>query len=295
MKQALIPLPRTPRQVIVSDVEGDLQVVGWDRSDASAKTDGDQVDLVFENDVLTVTCDGALILYVPSASALTVSNVARDLDLRAVMGGVRIENIGGDAQLRNAGRVTLNNVARDLNARNINGDFACANVGDDASIRQVCGAVMLGNVGSDLYLRDVDADISATVGSDAVLYWQPRAGLTCRVTAGSDILLRVDGAVDAAFSIQGGGPDAIRVDLPGVTPGDESTQRVFTLGSGAAAIQLTAGGDVVITSRADEWESKVEFDTFSRDFGFDPGDIAERVSRITEEATHRTMRQAQRA
>ncbi len=295
MKQNLITLPRTPRLVSVLDVDGDLQVIGWERSEALAKTDGDVVELNFEDDTLSVSCDGALILYMPGESDLNVNNVARDVDLRAVTGNVRIENIGGDAQIRNAGKAVLNNVARDLNVRNLLGDFVCNNVGDDASIRQVQGNVSLGNVGADLYLREVAGNVGATVGADAVLYWQPQPGRSCQVTAGGDILLRVDGNADAVFDVQGGGPESIRIDLPGFAPGDDAAQRVFMLGSGAASVRLTAGGDVVVTSRADEWESKIEFDTFARHFEFDPGRVAERADQIAEEATRRAMRHAQRA
>lgn len=295
MKQNLITLPRTPRLVSVLDVDGDLQVVGWERKEAFAKTDGHFVELHLEDDTLSVSCDGALILYMPGQSDLNVNSVARDVDLRAVTGNVRIENIGGDAQIRNTGKAMLNNVARDLNVRNLLGDFVCNNVGDDASIRQVQGAVSLGNVGADLYLREVVGNVGATVGADAVLYWQPQSGCTCQVTAGGDILLRVDGDADAAFDVQGGGPESIRIDLPGFVPGDDAAQRVFTLGSGAASVRLIAGGDVVVTSRADEWESKIEFDTFARYLEFDPGRIAERASQIAEEVTRRAMRHAQRA
>lgn len=299
MKQALIPLPNPPRQVIVGRVTGDLQVVGWDRSEASAKTDGSRVELLLENDMLTVVCDGALILYMPGAAALHVANIDRDLDLRAVTGDVRIETIGGDAQVRNAGNVSITSVARDLNVRNVAGNFSCLNVGDDASIRQVQGQAALGNIGSDLYLREVRGSVNAVTGSDAVLYIHPAGGQTYAIKAGGDILLRVDGAVDAAFHLEGSAPDSIRVDLPGLAPLEGSAAQSFTVGNGAATINLSAGGDVVVTSRADEWESKIEFDTYSRDYGLTPGEVmgnlGERIAQHVSEAARQTMRHSQRA
>jgi hypothetical protein len=96
--------------------------------------------------------------------------------------------------------------------------------------------------------------------------------------------------------------DSIRVDLPGVDGAEEGAARSFTLGEGKATVSLTAGGDVTVTNRADEWESKVEFDSSAREDVFAPGefpgipaDLHERISRRVEEATRRALRQTKQA
>jgi len=238
----------------------------------------------------------------PREAALIVNNIHRDLDLRAVVGDVHIDNVGGDAQLRNMGKALVNNIARDLNVRNGQGDFSSSNVGDDASLRHVHGSILLGSVGSDLYLRDVDGGVTATVGSDAVLYVQPKGDYAYQVTAGSDILMRVSSDVNATFSIQGGSSDSVRVDLPDVETVDNGASRSFSVGEGKATVSLTAGGDVIVTNRADEWESKAEFDPGVRDNVFAPGefpgipsDLHERISKRVEEATRRALRHTKNA
>jgi hypothetical protein len=78
--------------------------------------------------------------------------------------------------------------------------------------------------------------------------------------------------------------------------------RQFTLGSGAAKINLTAGSEVIVTSRDDEWQSVADFDPLGREGPFSPGefpgisaDVQEKISRRIEEATRRAMKASVRA
>jgi hypothetical protein len=289
MKQATIPLTGRVERVAVNDVSGDLQATGWDRPELTAKTDGDTVELNFANGVVNIRCDGALIIYMPRAAGLSVNNVERDVDVRAIAGAVDFGNIGGDAQLRDVGSIAARNVGCDLNVRSCSGDIRINNVGDDASLHEVKGDVLLEAVGSDLFLRGASGNVRSSVGSDAILYLEPRAGSDCQISAGSDILLRLPANVDATLDLTAGGEDGIRIDLPGVESFEETQTRQVTLGSGAAAINLTAGDDIIVTSQAEEWESMAEFDTAARDGSFVPGDFVpadlhERIHRQVEEA-----------
>jgi len=284
----------------VTSVAGDLQVVGWERPEVTAKADGEALTLLLDGQTARAESDSDLIVYAPREITLRISNVGGDADLRAVAGAVSISNVGGDLQMRNVGAVSVKSVGGDLSVRDCAGDFSAENIGGDASLHQMKGGVGA-TVGADLYLRDVQGNVSVQTGADAALYLHPRPGQVVSVQAGSDILLRVPPKVEAEFTLQGCDDESIRVDLPGVEPVQMGMFRQFTVGTGGAKINLTAGSEVIVTSREEEWQSVTDFDPLGREGPFFPGefpgispDVQERISRKVEEATRRAMKASMR-
>jgi hypothetical protein len=302
MKQTTLTVEKAP-VLEVTAVGGDLQVVGWERVELTAKADGDTLTLVSDGQVARAASGSDLILYVPRETILRVASVGGDGDLRAVVGAIEIANVGGDLQMRNVGAVKLKSMGGDLSVRGCAGDLLAENVGGDASLHQIKGNVSI-STGADLYLRDAEGNVQAQVGSDAALYLHPWAGQMVNVQAGSDILLRLPAKVDVEFSLQGCDDESIRVDLPGLNlnPVELGMFRQFTVGAGTAKINLTAGSEVIVTSREEEWESVADFDPLGRDGPFSPGefpgistDMQEKISRRIEEATRRAMKASVRA
>lgn len=285
----------------VDNVSGDLQVVGWDRPEITAKADGDALTLTIDGDQARAASDSDLILYIPCETTLRVSNVGGDADIRAVTGAIEISNVGGDLQMRNVGLTAVRSMGGDLSVRDCKGNFVAENVGGDASLRQMRGRVGV-TVRADLYLREAEGDVSAQVGADAALYLRPKSGQLVSAQAGSDILLRVPPKVDAEFTLQGCDDESIRVDLPGFDAAELGMFRQFTAGAGGAKISLTAGDEVIVTSREEEWQSVADFDPLGREGPFAPGEfpgisteIQEKISRKVEEATRRAMKASMRA
>ena len=103
MKQIIFAPKKMPHTLKIESIEEDLQVIGWEREDLSAKTDGDDLK-VDENGVLKVRGDGSLILYIPRAINLQVDSIGGDADIRAIGGAVHIDNVGGDLQMRSRHR-----------------------------------------------------------------------------------------------------------------------------------------------------------------------------------------------
>jgi len=241
--------------VIVDDMDGDLQVAGWERAEVSAKTDGEEFDLRVEDGTGHVRCESDLILYLPREAKLLAGDVGGDADIRAISGSIQIGDVGGDLHMRAVGPTKLKTIGGDLNVRACSGDFNAEEVGSGASLRDIQGALRLASVGSDLYLRNLGGNVDARTEADAVLFLQPKPGTKITVTAEADILLRLPASADAELMLQGGSMESISVDFPGVEPGEEGMTRRVKLGSGATKINLTAGGDLIVTSRADEWQS----------------------------------------
>lgn len=301
MKQQTIQVGAKVK-IIVHSAPGDLQVVGWERNELMAKTDGGRLDITGSDEAASVACDADLILYAPREASLNVDSIGGDADLRALAGLTEIQNVGGDLSLRNVGPMNVSNVGGDLSLRGCSGDFLVKNVGDDASLREVQGSVGIDRVGSDLYLRNARGDVAINAGSDAVLYLQPKSAVKYAINAGSDVLLRLPAQLDAELVLQGGSSESIRVDLPDIEAFQEGRVRTLSLGTGLAKINVTAGDDVVVTSRADEWESMAEFDGNARDESFFSGaipdfssDLHERINQKVQEATLRAMEKSTRA
>ncbi|GAB4491419.1 MAG: hypothetical protein Fur0016_03760 [Anaerolineales bacterium] len=285
----------------VTNVSGDLQIVGWDRPEITAKADGDTLTLMVDDDTARASSDSDLILYIPCETTLRIANVGGDADIRAVTGAIEISNVGGDLQMRNIGLTTVRSMGGDLSVRDCKGNFVAENVGGDASLHQIGGGVSI-SVGADLYLREVEGNISAQVSADAALYLRPKPGQLVSVQAASDILLRVPSKIDAEFTLQGCDDESIRVDLPGFETAEPGMFHQFTVGTGKAKISLTAGDEVIVTSREDEWQSVADFDPLGREGSFAPGEfpgisaeIQEKISRKIEEATRRAMKASIRA
>lgn len=300
MKQSTLTVEAAP-VLEVEQVAGDLQVVGWERPGMTAKADGETLSLISDGQVARARSASDLILYVPRETALRVVSVGGDADFRAVAGVLEIQSVGGDLQMRDVGPARIAVIGGDLSVRGCSGDFSAENVGGDASLHQIEGSVSL-QAGADLYLREACGNVSAQVGSDAALYLFPKAGQMVNVEAGSDILLRLPARVDAEFTLQGCDDESIRVDLPGQAPVELGLFRQFTLGAGSAKIILTAGSEVIVTSRGEEWETVAEFDPLGREGPFSPGefpgispDLQEKISRRMEEATRRALKASARA
>lgn len=300
MKQSTLPV-NGPMTLLVEGVGGDLQIVGWERPEITAKTDGNE--LVFESvaQSIRVRCDGDLILYVAREVNVRISTVGGDADVRALAGDFEITGIGGDLQMRNVGAVRVKSVGGDMSLRGSSGDLLVDSVGGDASLHDIRGCVKI-TVGADLYLRNAESDVDARVGSDAALYLSPKPGKNVYVQAGSDVLLRLPEKADVELSLQGCDDESIRIDLAGVEQVQVGMARSLVVGAGGSKINLVAGSEVIVTSRNEEWENMAEFDPLGRDGPFSPGefpglssDLHENISRRVEEATQRALEASKRA
>lgn len=243
--------------LVVSHVGGDLQVVGWERPEITARADSDSLSLRQENDHVVASSKSDLIVYIPEGTALQITRVGGDADIRAVSGSIEIAQVSGDLQMRHVGQTRVSALGGDLSAHDCTGSFHAKSVGGVVSLRHMRGTVEVASQ-SDLYLREAEGDITAHTSADAALSLRPRPGQRIDVQAGGDILLRVPADVQAAFSLQGGNEEAIRVDLPGF---EAVSGRIhaFTAGQPEGEIHLKASGEVIVTSREEAWHSVADF------------------------------------
>jgi hypothetical protein len=304
MEHKTLPVSLTPN-VVITAISGDLRLAGWDRAEMMARTDGNSLQISADTDPIVISCDEDLILYLPRRANVKVDNVAGDAILQALKGSVALGPVAGDltindlgpvmlgsisgnASLRNVGTLTAETVSGDFTLRGGHGICAVDKVGGDGSVRDVDGMLTIENVGSDLYVRNVHGAVTVKAGADVVFYVSPIPGQIYDVTAGDDLIVRLPSDANINLHLLAGSPESIQVDFPGVTLPEECNPCEVTLGEqteSMAEMLLTAGSDLVVTNRADSWESAAAFD--SGDWHIPPippitplpADFSERVNR----------------
>jgi hypothetical protein len=248
-RQAKVSLDRVTADATLQALQGPL-VMGSVEGDLSV-TDLDRVTLE------EVSGDASF----RNVGILDLQKVAGDLSLRGGRGSCAIEAVNGDASVHGvSGPVTMNTVHSDLTLSKVRGEVEVSeSVSGDASVRDVEGGVHLKHVGSDLYLRNVRGEVEASAGADATLYLQPLPGLQYRIHAGGDLLVRLPADADAKLHLTGRSAEDIQVDFPGTTHLEGQSVQEVTLGNGAAQMFLEAKGELIVTSRADKWDSAADF------------------------------------
>ena len=281
----------TNPKIRVDIVDGDLSVVGWEGEDLLVKADDEGLRLEQNAEEILLSCHDDVSLRVPKGASLNVNTVHGDAALRGVLGNIELNEVNGDLSIREAGPVSINSIGSDFSLKSAKGNLYLKSAGGDVSIRDVEGSVTIDSAADDLALRGARGDIDVNVGEDVVVYLEPRADGEYSITAGDDILLVLPPNSDATINMQG---DRIDIDWPGVEEDEGATQRVIVLGSGTAKIDLTAGGDVRVSNRANAGESADEFGNFAG-LNFDWSGFGDRISRQVEQATARAAKRAEEA
>ncbi len=280
-------------KVIVPNVDGDLRLTGWDREEISAKSGGDVLDLSFDGERVTVSCDDDLILNIPRSASAQVDNVDGDVDVRTLAGELTFGAVTGDLSLREAGSLTVSALDGDLAIRSCAGSVTATRVDGDVSIRDVAGSVTLDSVAEDLFARGVMGAIRARVEDDVVLHLESKAGNAVDIVCEGDILLHVPANANATLTLTADDPEDIEVQVPAASVSGENPCSVVLGDGSGSVINLVAEGDILVTSEAKEWESAAEFD-FGSNWPL-PDDFSERINRRVQEATRRATQKAEAA
>ncbi len=132
MAMQSISLTAADPKVKVRRIGGNLQVEGWDKPELEAS--GDPAAVERDDQAITISCSGDLVVKVPRQAVLQVDFVGRALEVLALQGPVDISFVGGDVNLRDlTGQVTfhglvggatrMDNVSRVATAGGVPGPF----------------------------------------------------------------------------------------------------------------------------------------------------------------------------
>ncbi len=257
-------------QVEVSNVSGSVEVTGWEREQVqvSGMLGRGSEGLIFEPDgertFIKVelprsgnnVAGSDLKVMVPRGSRVSVTAVSADVDVRNVLGALRIQSVSGD--------LDLEVFKEDVEAKTVSGDFrirghdepalvTVTSVSGDGEVTGVRGELVAQSVTGTLEvegkqmsrarLRTTNGDIDLRFG------FAPGARLDMEAING-DLRLDILGAVNAEFDIEtfngsidnSFGPDPVRTSK--YTPGRDLR---FTQGEGDARIRIkTLNGGITL-------------------------------------------------
>ena len=121
MERKTLSVGKTP-ELSIELVPGDLRITGWDRDEIKAKTNGNEFEMSAEDEKVTLSCDGDLILSVPMAAGIKIASITGDASLRTLSGSMQLDQVGGDLALRTIGAAKLGEINGDLVLRHNKGD-----------------------------------------------------------------------------------------------------------------------------------------------------------------------------
>ncbi|MCP4139839.1 MAG: hypothetical protein GY755_06030 [Chloroflexi bacterium] len=258
-----ISVGKAPR-VEIAKIAGNLRITGWEDDEIHAKSSGEFLELLQDDEKVTISSDGDLTLSLPQAAQIKIAAIGGDATLRTLENYLVLAEVGGDLTLRKIGDAKISKIGGDFIARQTRSLNITA-VGGDASIRNIAGDVNIARIGNDLHLRDLQGNLNADVGDDALIYISPQEGANYQLSAGDDILLRLPLHVDAELELSAGSD--LLVKIPDIEKSDENP-RTLKLGLATAKITFSAGDDLRVTTESDDWIDMPSFSipTFSDDF-----------------------------
>jgi hypothetical protein len=274
MGKKTVKTDEKPR-IVLAEVQGDLRVKGWDRSEVVAKSSsGNDLSLEKRDDAFHIVCLNDCTLYVPHSSSLDVGTVLGDAAFKALEGELSVEEVAADLALRDVGATQLGTVGSDLSARRMRGVLEVQNVGGSVVVRDVDGQFSAKGIGGHLHLRDVSGGVSTSVGGNATLELAPVPWQAYSINAGGNIRCQLPADTNAEINISSGA-QKIKVNLGEISDTIRAGNHSLTLGEGGPALNFNAGGQVDLSSQPSIWDFEEEIEV---DFGGELGVMGEELS-----------------
>ena len=233
--------------ITVTECLGDLAVRGSEELQVTFRTRGEDDDVVLEQEGETFTIEtrADCSLVCPFGSTLTVRTVRGDLKVKEVRGPVAVATVYGDVVLRTVGPTVLEQAHGDLSARQVAGDLHVRSLAGDARVRDVEGMLSVGQVGSDLKAEGLQGGLAAdAVGADVWLGPPFSPGAVYRLTAGSDLKLRIPADASLSLALRVGG--RVHSRIPDLAPEEVEGEVRGVLGAGEASLEAQVGGSVYL-------------------------------------------------
>ncbi len=226
-------------------------------------------------------------------ASLDVTSVGGDCSVERITGAVRITNVGGDLEAAELGSLQLINVGGDCSVRDIAGDFSVTNIGGDLNGAGLSAKISAMTAGGDLNLRVKQGGAKAMAGGDLRVGFDELTGEPVSLSAGGDINLHLPPQSSSKMHISSGGGD-IMMRVGGWNERVEMFSFDFTLGDGKTPINVTAGGDVVVSDGDFETRKGARAGAGAFEFGGVKVDV-DAITNTVQDAVERATRSAERA
>jgi hypothetical protein len=252
--------------VTISSISGDCEVRGVNGVETLIVADGNESDASESDGAFSASaCGGDCVMRLPEGGKLRIGDLGGDMSLKGVYGEVSVDHLGGDFAARRCGSLVLGRVGGDAVLREVEGDLALGMVGGDCALQECAELVRIDEIGGDCTARDVSAGIEVgRVKGDLSIRTSIRPGATFTANANGDL----EFAVPADSSIRIIVPSESNLSLGrGLTAVNEGEKVIITLGGGEATAELSARGTVRI--RLDEEYNRSREHTIGMDRDFD--------------------------
>lgn len=181
MIQRTFPVNAHKPQVVISNIDGNLNIQPWENREIGVEIRGEARVVNQEGDTLTITdCQGDLFLWIPSITKFVFS-VATD---------VFVTNVSRNATIVKAGNLTLNGVGGNAVVQDIHGHVELVNIHELAELTNVGGNLRVAHIehlyalrigGNTVLVDTALVDLSAVGGNLAVT---SAATVNCRAVGG---------------------------------------------------------------------------------------------------------------
>jgi len=277
MNKTTISTSATP-DVTIEQVQGELQVRGWEHSEVLVKANPENLTLDEQDDVGHLSSRGACKLSVPHGTKSQIKKVGGNASLKLLEGSLAIDQVKGSLNLREIARTEINTISGDLSAQGISGSLHVNQVNGNAAVREVQGECALDEVSGNLVLRQVDGNIKAAAKGNARVRLTVLAGDDYHIHAGGNLHGRIPEDASARISLVSGAK-SIKVKLPDERKSYQEEQRELILGDGDIQMDFSCDGNLFLASCEGGWTKagEGEFD-YGEGTGVLPDDFSLRNS-----------------
>ena len=247
-------------RLVLNDLSGEVQVIGWDRDVMEAQADADETTgFEFRRSGSQVTIRVLdrknrdrmedIHLRVPRWLDLELSGKRVEGQFRGLEGTLRIRSLHSELELEDLrGQTEITMTSGEISARELNGPARLKTGSGDLTVTESAGALNLETVSGDIDLTDLRSpSVSARTTSGEIGFngrLLPDGEYKFQTHSG-DITLGLAEPVNSQVSVlayEGDFESDFPIRTRGFTSGQEIT---FTLGSGGARLILQAfGGEI---------------------------------------------------
>jgi DUF4097 and DUF4098 domain-containing protein YvlB len=271
----IIAVPKVKGDAEIADLSGSLTIGGIDGDLDLNRTGETRVDAVGGD------------VDAKRVASLEVTALGGDCSVERIAGAVKVTNVGGDLEAEELESLQLINIGGDCSVRSISGEFSVANVGGDLHGEDLSATISAVTVGGDLNLRIKSGGVKAMVGGDLRIRFDELSEESVSLRAGGDVSLHLPPQASAKMHITSGGGD-IMMRVGGWNERVEMFVFDFSLGEGKTPVQITAGGDVMVSDG--DMEARKNPNTF--EFSGVKVDV-DAISQTVQDAVEKASRQAE--
>ena len=278
-------------EVVIGQVNGNLQVKGWDQPEVQIKASPDELHLEEQEDVVHFSCHGNCSVRVPHGAVIRVESVQGEGRFKLLEDQIAIQEVSGSLLLRGVAETRVEVVKGDVTARHVSGDLLAENVSGNFTARDVQGKCMAENVAGNLDLRDIEGSIRVQAKGNARVSLSLIGGDRYEVSASGNVTCRIPQDASARLHLTSRSQN-IKVNLPGEVKSYQGEEVDLVLGSGESVIDISAGGVIYLSGQQSAWMEGEEpgegYESFTSGF---PTDLAQQIEAQIETQLEAVTRQ----